>query len=151
MWASSTEGSSSGWYGTVWWQSSELSLFYGTACRSCRDKYWGAERKTGKTAKEPIKHCIQLPHEVISIQEHFWKEPMVTLIRYYTHIRKNWKNGHHWSLDMQRSFVSLITSWWCEIVSERQDWNALDTPEVLCMLISNFSGGLMDNRGNRTV
>ena len=35
-------------------------------------------------------------------------------------------------------------------VSECQDWNALDTPEMLCMLILKLSGGLMD-RWNKTV
>ena len=38
----------------------------------------------------------------------------------------------------------------CESVSENQDWNALDTPEMLCILISKLSGGLMD-RWYRTV
>ena len=38
----------------------------------------------------------------------------------------------------------------CESVSESQDWNALDTPEMLCMLISKVPGQLMD-RWNRTV
>ena len=34
--------------------------------------------------------------------------------------------------------------------SECQDWNALDIPEMLCMLILKLSGGLMD-RWNKTV
>ena len=38
----------------------------------------------------------------------------------------------------------------CESVSESQDWNALDIPEMLCMLISKLPGGLMD-RWNRTL
>ena len=36
-----------------------------------------------------------------------------------------------------------------ESISESQDWNALDTPEMLCMLISKLPGGLTD-RWNRT-
>ena len=35
-------------------------------------------------------------------------------------------------------------------VSECQDWNALDTPGMLCMLILKLSGELMD-RWNKTV
>ena len=38
----------------------------------------------------------------------------------------------------------------CESLSESQGWNALDTPEMLWMLISKLPGGLMD-RWNRTV
>ena len=38
----------------------------------------------------------------------------------------------------------------CESVSDNQQWNALDTPEILCMLISKLPGVLMD-RWNRNV
>ena len=38
----------------------------------------------------------------------------------------------------------------CESISESQDWNVLDTPEMLCILISKLPGGLID-RWNRTV
>ena len=38
----------------------------------------------------------------------------------------------------------------CEIISESQDWNALDTSEMLCILISKLSGGLM-HRWDRTL
>ena len=40
-------------------------------------------------ARELTKHCIQLPHNRgYQLQEHFWKELMVTLIRYYHHTGK---------------------------------------------------------------
>ena len=42
-------------------------------------------------ARELIKHCIQ----VINMQEHLWKEPMVTLIRSYHHIGKKSRNSQH--------------------------------------------------------
>ena len=38
----------------------------------------------------------------------------------------------------------------CESVSDNQNWNTLDTPEKLCMLISKLPGVLMD-RWNRKV
>ena len=41
-----------------------------------------------------------------------------------------------------RKFESFLLK--CESVSENQDWNALDTPEMLCILVSKLSGGLMD-------
>ena len=41
-----------------------------------------------------------------------------------------------------RKFYNFLLK--CESVSESQDWNALDTPEMLCMLISKLPGGLID-------
>ena len=38
----------------------------------------------------------------------------------------------------------------CESISDSQQWNARDTPEMLCMLIAKLPGGLM-NRWNRKV
>ena len=38
----------------------------------------------------------------------------------------------------------------CESISGSQKWNAIDTPEMLCMLISKLPGGLID-RWNRNV
>ena len=53
-----------------------------------RGRLTGLIKFTTEEARELIKHCIQLPHiEAISMQEHFWKEPMVTLLR-YLRIRK---------------------------------------------------------------
>ena len=53
---------------------------------------------------------------------------------------------------MQSVFVNFINNFLlkCESVSESQDWKVLDTPEMLCILISKMPGGLMD-RWNRTV
>ena len=47
-----------------------------------------------------------------------------------------------------RKFFNFLLK--CESVSDNQHWNALDTPEVLCMLISKFPGVLVD-RWNRKV
>ena len=47
-----------------------------------------------------------------------------------------------------RKFYNFLLK--CESVSESQEWNTLDTLEMLCMLISKLPGGLMD-RQNRTV
>ena len=46
-----------------------------------------------------------------------------------------------------RKFYNFLLK--CESVSENQDWSALDTPEMLCMLISKLPGGLRD-RWNST-
>ena len=41
-----------------------------------------------------------------------------------------------------RKFYNFLLK--CESVSESQEWNRLDTLEMLCMLISKLPGGLMD-------
>ena len=77
--------------------------------------------------------------------EHFWKEPMVS--SYQKEIKEWWplKSGDAKGF---RKFYNFLLK--CESLSESMNWNAVDTPEMLCMLISKLPGGLMD-RWNRTV
>ena len=70
--------------------------------------------------------------------------------RYHHHVRKKYKEWSPLKFGDAKGFCKFYNFLLkCESVSESQDWNALDTPEMLCMLISKLPGGLMD-RWNRT-
>ena len=102
-------------------------------------------------ARELIKHCIQLPHSrgyqhARALLERTYGNPHKILSSYQKEI-KAWSPSKFGDAKSFRKFYNLLLK--CESVSESQDWNALDTPEMLCMLISKLSGGLMD-RWNRT-
>ena len=102
-------------------------------------------------ARQLIKHCIQLPHS------RGYQHARTLLERTYGNSHKvlssNWKEIKEWSplkFGDTKGFRKFYILLKCESVSESQDWNALDTPEMLCMLISKLCGGLLD-RWNRTV
>ena len=102
-------------------------------------------------ARELIKHCIQLPHSrgyqhARALLERTYGNPHKILSSYQKEI-KAWSPSKFGDAKSFRKFYNLLLK--CESVSESQDWNAMDTPEMLCMLISKLSGGLMD-RWNRT-
>ena len=70
--------------------------------------------------------------------------------RYHHHFRKKYKEWSPLKFGDAKGFCKFYNFLLkCESISESQDWNALDTPEMLCMLISKLPGGLMD-RWNRT-
>ena len=101
-------------------------------------------------ARELIKHCIQLPHSRgdqhdRALLERTYGNPHKILSSYQKEI-KAWSPSKFGDAKSFRKFYNLLLK--CESVSESQDWNAMDTPEMLCMLISKLSGGLMD-RWNR--
>ena len=101
-------------------------------------------------ARELIKHCIQLPHSRgyqhdRALLERTYGNPHKILSSYQKEI-KAWSPSKFGDAEGFCKSYNLLLK--CESVSENQDWNALDTPEMLCMLISKLSGGLMD-RWNR--
>ena len=103
-------------------------------------------------ARELIKHCIQLPHNrgyqhARALLERTYGNPHKILSSYRKEI-KEWSPLKFGDAKGFRKFHNFLLK--CESVSESQDWNALDTPEMLCMLISKVPGQLMD-RWNRTV
>ena len=70
--------------------------------------------------------------------------------RYHHHVRKKYKEWSPLKFGDAKGFCKFYNFLLkCESISESQDWNALDMPEMLCMLISKLPGGLMD-RWNRT-
>ena len=103
-------------------------------------------------ARELIKQSIQLPHtkdyqHAKALLERTYGNPHKILPSY-------WKEMKEWSLlkledtkGFPRIYNFLLK---CKCIWKSQDWNAKDTSEMLCMLISELSGGLMD-KWNMTV
>ena len=103
-------------------------------------------------AKELIKHCIQLPHDkgykyAKSLLEKTYGNPHKILSSYRKEV-KDWPQVKFGDAKAFRKFFNFLLK--CESVSDNQHWNTLDTPEILCMLISKLPGVLMD-RWNRKV
>ena len=103
-------------------------------------------------AKELIKHCIQLPQDkgytyTKSLFEKTCGNPHKILSSYRKEV-KDWPQVKFGDAKAFRKFFNFLLK--CESVSDNQDWNTLDTPEIICMLISKLPGVLMD-RWNRKV
>ena len=99
-----------------------------------------------------IKHCIQLPHDkgykyAKSLLEKTYGNPHKILSSYRKEV-KDWPQVKFGDAKASRKFFNFLLK--CESISDNQHWNALDTPEILCMLISKLPGVLMD-RWNRKV
>ena len=103
-------------------------------------------------ARELIKNCIQLPHNTgyqysRGLLERTHGNRHKILSSYRKEI-KEWSLLNLGDVKGFRKLYKVLLK--CESISESQDWNALSTPEMLCILISKLPGGLMD-RWNRTV
>ena len=103
-------------------------------------------------AKETIRHCIQQPAETgykmaKALLERHYGNPHRIMAAYRREI-KTWpplKPGE--AIGYQKFYNFLIK---CDCILSNQNWNALDTPDVLCMLISKLPGHTRD-RWNRKV
>ena len=103
-------------------------------------------------ARELTKHCIQLPHNrgyqhARTILERTYGNPHKILSSHRKEIKELSLLKFGDAKGFCKFYNFLLKS---ESVSESQAWNALGTPEMLCMLISKLPGGLMD-RWNKTV
>ena len=107
---------------------------------------------TERQARDTIKHCIQQTPEAgyqnakLLLERHYG-DPHRILAAYRKEIR-GWpslKNGD--SAGCRRFYNFLIK---CESIMSRQQWNSLDTPDILCALISKLPGNARD-KWNRTV
>ena len=102
--------------------------------------------------KELIKHCIQLPHDrgyqtAVTLLEKTYGNPHKILSSYRREV-KDWPQIKFGDAKAFRKFYNFLLK--CESISGSPKWNAMDTPEMLCMLIANLPGGLID-RWNRNV
>ena len=97
-------------------------------------------------ARDTIKHCIQQTPEAgyqnakLLLERHYG-DPHRILAAYRKEIR-GWpslKNGD--SAGYRRFYNFLIK---CESIMSRQQWNSLDTPDILCALISKLPGNARD-------
>ena len=86
-----------------------------------------------------------------SMPNHCWKKtygnPHKILSSYRKEL-KDWPQVKFRDAEAFRKFFNFLLK--CGSVSDNQHWNALDTPEILCMLISKLPGALID-RWNRKV
>ena len=84
-------------------------------------------------------------------QWHSWKKtygnPHKILSPYWREV-KEWSKIKFGGAKAFRKFYNFLLK--CESISGSQQWNAMDTPEMLCMLIAKLPGGLID-RWNRNV
>ena len=99
----------------------------------------------GKT-KETIKHCIQQPPKrgyaraKILLEQHYGN-PHRILAAYRCEI-KAWpllKPSDH---SGYKKFYNFLLK--CESIMTLQHWNSMDSPEIICMLISKLPGNTRD-------
>ena len=96
---------------------------------------------TSGDARELIKHCIQLPSnegckDAIYLLDKVYGDPHKILASYRKEV-KNWQRFHNFLLR-------------CKSVATNQKWNALNTPDMFCMLALRLPSGIRE-RWNREV
>ena len=107
---------------------------------------------TSGDAREPIKHCIQLPSNegfkhAKYLLEKVYGNPHKILASYRKEV-KNWQAIRFGDVIAFRRFHNFLLRG--KSVTTNQEWNALDTPDILCMLTSKLPSGIME-RWNREV
>ena len=100
--------------------------------------------------KQLIKHGFQLPHDrgyqtAVTLLEKTYGDPHKILSSYRREV-KEWPQIKFGDAKAFRKFYNFLLK--CECISGSQQRNAVDTPEMLCMLIAKLPGGLTD-RWNR--
>ena len=103
-------------------------------------------------AKELIKHCIHLPSNegfknAKYLLEKIYGNPHKILVSYRREI-KQWPQIKFGDAKGFRKFHNFLLN--CRSVLASQRWNALDTPDMLCMMVSKLPGGIME-RWNRSI
>ena len=103
-------------------------------------------------AKELIKHCIQLPSNegfknVKYLLEKVYGNPHKIFVSYRREI-KQWPQIKFGDAKGIRKFHNFLLR--CGSVLESQRWNALETPDKLCIMISKLPGRIM-KRWNRSI
>ena len=97
-------------------------------------------------AKDMIKNCIQLPAKIgydnaKAMLYQQYGDPHRAIAAYRQQIKK-WPSVKHGDAEGYRKFYNFQLK--CETVTQMQTWNVLDTPEVMCMLLSKLPGGARD-------
>ena len=96
--------------------------------------------------RDTIKHCIQQTpgagHQNTKLLlERHYGEPNRSLAAYRKDIR-GWLSLKNGDSDGYRRFYNFLIK--CESIMSRQQWNSLDTPDILCALISKLPGNARD-------
>ena len=97
-------------------------------------------------AKEVAKNCIQLPAKVgyktakRLLNERFGDPHRITAA-YHKEI-KQWPQIKAGDADAHRKFQNFLTK--CENIDHLQNWNVLNTEDIICMLLSKLPGSARD-------
>ena len=107
---------------------------------------------TDGKAKGLIKHCIHLTPDIgydtaITLLNKRYGNPHSLLASYMKEI-KSLAPVNPGDAKVSRKFYNFVFK--CETFSKSTNWNSLETPETLYVLVSKLPGGLRD-RWNRTV
>ena len=117
-----------------------------------RGKLIRSIKYTSGVARELIKHCIQLPsnegyRHAKYLLDKVYGDPHKILASYRKEV-KNWQPIKFGDSTAFRRFHNFLLR--CKSVATNQKWNALNTPDMLCMLASKLPSGIME-RWNREV
>ena len=96
-------------------------------------------------SKELIKHCLQLPHDrgyqgAVTLWENLWESSQDTII-----ISKGGKGmapDQIWCFQRIPKILQLLLKF--KSISSSLQWNTMDTPKMLHMLIAKLPGKLID-------
>ena len=97
-------------------------------------------------ARDLIKHCIQQPvgtgyQTARHLLDQRYGNPHTVLASYRKEI-KLWPQIKFGDAKGFQKFHNFLIK--CQSVADFSKWNALDTPDVLCLLVSKFPGSLID-------
>ena len=101
-------------------------------------------------AHDLIKHCVQEPaymgySHAKGLLRKRCGDPHIILSSYRKEVR-NWPKLKFGDAKGFREFYNFIVK--CDGVAKEQNWNAINTPDVICMLVSKLPNSLID-RWNR--
>ena len=107
---------------------------------TCLIKYTTGE------VKEIIKNCMQLPpkegYESAKQMIHKLYGNPHRVIAVYRKEIKQWPQIKPGDAEAYRKFHNFLLK--CENITQMQTWNDLDTPEIMCMLLSKLPGETRD-------
>ena len=117
-----------------------------------RDRLARLIRYTDGEPKEMIKHCIQQPVSVgyknaRSLLEEKYGNPHYIVAAYRKEI-KSWPQLKPADGAAYRRFYNFLLK--CESATYGQNWNTIDTPEMMCLVLSKLPGNSRE-KWNRTV
>ena len=104
-------------------------------------------------AKEVAKNCIQLPAKVgyktakRLLNERFGDPQRITAA--YRKEIKQWPQIKAGDADAHRKFQNFLIK--CENIDHLQNWNVLDTEDIICMLLSKLLGSARDERSRKVL
>ena len=127
----------------------------GSSCEKNRDpsgRFTRLIKYTTGEAKDLIKHRIQQPlsegyRNALVLQRIRYSNPLKVLPTYRKEIRR-WPTIKAGDASSFRSFHNFLLK--CQSVTYNQSWNALDSPDTLCLMIAKFPRHIRD-RWNQQV